>query len=1006
MKNKRSLSLGLAAVLAVSVCGCGESTQTVKEAAGKTLEDTKEETTQAAGIAEEAADRSTDKEAEKEETVYVNADASGSVKEITVSAWLKNGSGLSELTDVTNLTDVVNVKGDETFTQDKDTYVWAAGGKDIYYQGLTSEALPVDVKVTYYLDDQKIDPKELAGKSGKVRIRFDYENHSRQRRTIGGEEAELCVPFVAASTLILDSDRFVNVEVENGKILSDGKNTIVAGVAMPGLYDSLDLLNLEGFEDVDIPEYVEVAADVTDFQLSMTATVLMPDVFGRLDTDDMDGFDDLKEDIEELNDATYDLIDGCIELDDGVLELKDHMPDLWEGVTELDDGATELNDGAWELYNGSRDLYDGADQLNEGARGIREGAKGLDEGTKSLQAGAGILNDSMPKFTGGVDQLAAGLQSIQDPMMLGPDGKSGDEEHPYIKTSVGLLKDGVDQLADRVDGMGDALEQAIAENEKKMQEAQTEVILQKSNLEQAVQEAAALQDELAELAKQMGLVTSGNRSGQMSAAEDEPALAEPDAATGQKPSADAAQAEGAKAVLEDEDQPDPAPEDEKKSSEIADDEKDSMISPEDGTGPTAGSDSGKEPTESPEGGKESASAPEGVKEPTESPEDGKESAPGSDGAPASPEGEKESLPGSNSAAASSEDEKESLSDLTEYRGETDAAQGSSKEEPACALPENIEGRISETPAMQREAEEEPKGTEEGLSEFAQSYLESFGESDGMTSMGMTQMKDAGSGISISDPAAVIEGYKKVVAIQTDLIQKLNEITKLQEGLREAATDYAGFVGADTALKQVAGQMGRSDGAQQLEQLTQGMASLEVSIGQLYDGVALINSQMETLTGGAAQLQQGVGSLKTGADALKTGTEKLYQGGVDLKNGAKELYDGTEELRDGAEELKDGTQELKDGTVELKDGVVDLVDGVDELKDGTKELLDGVYEYNDDGIQKLYDMVNVDLQNLMDRVDAISDLSKSYQSFSGKSDGMEGSVKFIIETEAIELEEDA
>ncbi|MDE6960553.1 MAG: hypothetical protein K2P27_06815 [Lachnospiraceae bacterium] len=599
MKNKRSLSLGLAAVLAVSVCGCGESTQTVKEAAGKTLEDTKEETTQAAGIAEEAAGRSTDKEAEKEETVYVNADASGSVKEITVSAWLKNGSGLSELTDVTNLTDVVNVKGDETFTQDKDTYVWAAGGKDIYYQGLTSEALPVDVKVTYYLDDQKMDPKELAGKSGKVRIRFDYENHSRQRRTIGGEEAELCVPFVAASTLILDSDRFVNVEVENGKILSDGKNTIVAGVAMPGLYDSLDLLNLEGFEDVDIPEYVEVAADVTDFQLSMTATVLMPDVFGRLDTDDMDGFDDLKEDIEELNDATYDLIDGCIELDDGVLELKDHMPDLWEGVTELDDGATELNDGAWELYNGSRDLYDGADQLNEGARGIREGAKGLDEGTKSLQAGAGILNDSMPKFTGGVDQLAAGLQSIQDPMMLGPDGKSGDEEHPYIKTSVGLLKDGVDQLADRVDGMGDALEQAIAENEKKMQEAQTEVILQKSNLEQAVQEAAALQDELTELAKQMGLVTSGNRSGQMPAAEDEPALAESDAATGQKPSADAAQAEGAKAVLEDEDQPDPAPEDEKKSSEIADDEKDSMISPEDGTGPTAGSDSGKEPAESP-----------------------------------------------------------------------------------------------------------------------------------------------------------------------------------------------------------------------------------------------------------------------------------------------------------------------------------------------------------------------------------------------------------------------
>ena len=82
-----------------------------------------------------------------------------------------------------------------------------------------------------------------------------------------------------------------------------------------------------------------------------------------------------------------------------------------------------------------------------------------------------------------------------------------------------------------------------------------------------------------------------------------------------------------------------------------------------------------------------------------------------------------------------------------------------------------------------------------------------------------------------------------------------------------------------------------------------------------------------------------------------------------------------------------------------------MDGADELKDGTEELLDGVHEYNDDRIQKLYDTVNVDLQNLLDRVDAIADLSGAYQSFSGKSDAIEGSVKFIIETEAIELDED-
>lgn len=494
MKNKRLLSLGLIIVLTASVCGCRESTETMNEAEEDTEAAEAEETAEAAEIMERAAGRSAGGSVEKEETVYVNADARGTVKNITVSSWLKNGDGAAELTDVTNLTDVVNVKGDEAFTQDGNTYVWAADGRDIYYQGETAEALPVDVKVTYYLDEKETAPEELAGKSGKVKIRFDYENHSTQKTEIGGKETELYVPFVAASTLILDSDRFVNVEVENGRILSDGKNTVVAGVAMPGLYDSLDLLNLEGFEDVDIPEYVEVTADVTDFELAMTATILMPDVLSRLDTDDMDGFDDLKEDMEELNDATYELIDGCVELDDGVQELKDNMPDLWDGAVELDDGAVELNDGAWELDDGAQDLMDGADKLNDGAKDIREGAKELDQGVGTLQAGAGLLNENMPKLTGGVNSLAAGLQSLQNPMMLGPDGKSGDAEHPYIKASAGLLRNGVDTLVAGVLGMGNTLEQKIAENQIEMQEAQNQVVLLTGNLKKAAGEAEALQE--------------------------------------------------------------------------------------------------------------------------------------------------------------------------------------------------------------------------------------------------------------------------------------------------------------------------------------------------------------------------------------------------------------------------------------------------------------------------------------------------------------------------------
>ena len=118
---------------------------------------------------------------EKEQTVYVNADENGNSQDVIVSNWLKNQGNEQELTDKTNLTDIQNVKGDETFEQKSDgTIVWNTDGGDIYYQGKTQEELPVSVKLTYYLDGKEISAKDLAGKSGKLKIRIDYENRSQR----------------------------------------------------------------------------------------------------------------------------------------------------------------------------------------------------------------------------------------------------------------------------------------------------------------------------------------------------------------------------------------------------------------------------------------------------------------------------------------------------------------------------------------------------------------------------------------------------------------------------------------------------------------------------------------------------------------------------------------------------------------------------------------------------------------------------------------------------------
>ena len=58
------------------------------------------------------------------------------------------------------------------------------------------------------------------------------------------------------------------------------------------------------------------------------------------------------------------------------------------------------------------------------------------------------------------------------------------------------------------------------------------------------------------------------------------------------------------------------------------------------------------------------------------------------------------------------------------------------------------------------------------------------------------------------------------------------------------------------------------------------------------------------------------------------------------------------------------------------------------------------EFDEEGIQELSDVVNNDLQNLLDRLQAVTDADKSYTSFDG-SKNSSGSVKFIIETAGIE-----
>lgn len=339
----------------------------------------------------------------KDETVYVLANADGSVQKIIVSDWIQNALGSDSIDDVSALTGIENIKGDETFTLGGDNAcVWDAKGNDVYYQGNLDKELPVSVAVSYTLDGQPIAPSELAGKSGNVTIRFDYANNQYEMVDIDGRQEKIYVPFAMLTGLLLDNDVFTNVSVSNGRIVNDGDRTIVAGLAFPGLQDSLSLNK----DTLELPGYVEVTADVTGFALETTVTIAANGLFDRAaDESDhpFERLDDLEQDLDKLTDAMDQLLDGSSQLYDGLCTLLDSSNDLAAGIDKLAAGSKALKDGAGSLNAG-------ASQLQDGANALYQGLSALAGNNAQLNAGAAQVFQTL-LATANSQLAAAGVQA-------------------------------------------------------------------------------------------------------------------------------------------------------------------------------------------------------------------------------------------------------------------------------------------------------------------------------------------------------------------------------------------------------------------------------------------------------------------------------------------------------------------------------------------------------------------------------------------------------------------
>lgn len=870
-------------------------------------------------------------ETRKEETVYVNADASGNATDVTVSNWLKNSSGDAAIKDKSDLQDIENVKGDETYSGSGDSMSWQADGSDIYYQGKTDKELPVSVQFKYFLNGVQMQPSELVGKSGKLKIQADYQNKAKTTTKIDGRTESVYNPFVMVTGMILSDEHFSNIVIDNGKVISDGSRNIVIGVAMPGLKDSLNI-SKDQAKNVTLPESLEITADVTDFQMDSTFTVAMSDVLKELDVDGIADTDELTDALDELEDAALKLVDGSSELSDGANTLKDKYTEFNDGVRTLKDGISQLNGGAKTLDSAVGAYTKGAEELNKGiqkylgSKGVmtgkvteyKNGVNSVVSGVKTYTKGTTTLADGVISYVEGEQKLAEGAKALQplttglsqisaaiDQMYAALDGEGSTQED--LKAASSALAAGTQQLQSALDGMSGLTSQI-----DDLAQSGSDLITQGKALSSAVDSsiktpAAQLMADGQTLAAQLTTISTTLSDLQTQA---QNAIQTAMGSTVQNVNGQ------------------------------IDDRNSKLNAARSAISSAADTANGQ------------INAANGQIDSARSALD------------------------AAIAAADAAGNTELVSSLQSAKANLPTV---SKVDTTVSADTSAAGALDQISAPQISAD--------------MPNIDTAALTQTLTSMGssLQTLQNAAAAMStqLDSMQTRLSGITSVDIPEAPMAQLKGSVAALNTGMQ----------GLDAGIGALSGNV------RTLQTQTASLPTAGKGIESLLGGFDALNAYNESLTSGAKELKQNAPVLDKGVETLQSGTKQLAKGvsqlSGQLSKGASTLVSNNAALNKGTGTLLDGVDELFTGAGTLQSASGQVADGITQLADGAKELADGASEFEEDGTKKLKDTVEDDLMSVIDRIKALSSSDCTYDTFSGKADGVDSNVKFIIETDPIE-----
>ena len=335
--------------------------------------------------------------ASKSETVYSNLDSNGKAYKTIVSTQLTNEDKSDEITDISNLLNIENTNGDETFKKEGNKIVWDSNGNNIYYKGESDKQLPVECKIAYELNGEEISAEELKGKSGNVKIKINYTNNEKHIVSINGKQVTMYTPFIIVAGTKIDNAKNKNIQITNGKIVDNGESTLAVGIAMPGMQENIGISKSK----IDIPEEIEISMETEDFEMGNIIAVVA-----------VKGIDeDLTSDLNSMYSQINELANASNEILAGANQLK-------EGTSELVSGVDQLKDGTGAAYAGSKQIKD---EVEESTKNLKnDNTPAID--SKTLEA---IKAQAMQSATLSDEQKAGIAAQAKAAATLSDEQKAG-----------------------------------------------------------------------------------------------------------------------------------------------------------------------------------------------------------------------------------------------------------------------------------------------------------------------------------------------------------------------------------------------------------------------------------------------------------------------------------------------------------------------------------------------------------------------------------------------------